>query len=131
MSYHRPAVSQREDAPGCRDATIATVFLLAFAISLFAIGLTLVNGEDCDGLCETAGLTALYAGGPISALFGIFTDTVVIAWPLDTTLWVVVGFWAARLSTRRESATLPIAVLFIGLALIYGLVLSQFVELTV
>jgi hypothetical protein len=131
MPYHRPTVTQQHDAPGCRDATIATGFLLAFAAALFAVGLTLINGEGCEGLCETAGLTALYGGGPISALFGVFTDSLVIAWPLDTTLWVVAGFWAARLASRRGSAPLPIAVLFVGLALAYGLVLSQFVELTV
>ena len=129
--YHRQAVSQPADAPGCRDATIATGFVLLFAIALFAVGLTLVNREVCDGLCETTGLTLLYAGGPISAVFGIFTDSVVIAWPLDTTLWVVAGFWAARIAHRRDTAVLPIAVLLIGVAVVYGLVLSQFVELTV
>lgn len=124
-------MSQPGDAPGCRDATIATGFLLLFAIALFAVGLTLVNREVCDGLCETAGLTLLYAGGPISAVFGVFTDTVIVAWPLDTTLWVVAGFWVARLAAQRGTAALPIAVLFVAVAVIYGLVLSQFVELTV
>lgn len=131
MPYHRPSVTQRDNAPGCRDAAIATGFLLVFAIALVAIGLTLVNGETCDGLCETAGLTMLYAGGPVSAVFGIFTDTVFVAWPMDPILWVVAGFWAARIAARRDSAALPIAVLFAGVAIIYGLVLSQFVELTV
>lgn len=124
-------MSQRDDAPGCRDATVAIGFLLAFAAALFAIGLTLVNGDSCQGLCETAGLTALYAGGPLSAVFGVFTDSLVIAWPLDTTLWVVAGFWAARIAARRGTAVMPFAVLFIGVSLAYGLVLSQFVELAV
>ncbi len=117
------------EAPGCRDATIAIAFLLAFAAALFAVGLTFVNGDNCTGVCETAGLSMLYAGGPISAVFGVLTDTIVVAWPLDITLWVVLGFWAARLAHRRGSAVTAVSVLFVVLALAYGLVLSQFVEL--
>ena len=122
-------MSTQSEAPGCRDATIATGFLLAFGAALFAIGLTLVNGDNCNGACETAGLTMLYAGGPLSAVFGVVTDSIIVAWPLDITLWVVLGFWAARLAVRRSSSVVAIAVLMVTVAVGYGLVLSQFVEL--
>jgi hypothetical protein len=98
---------------------------------MFAIGLTLINRDNCSGACEVAGLSLLYAGGPISALIGVFTDTVVIAWPLDVTLWVILGFGVARWaeSHRRKPLGTALAVLLFFVA--YGLVLSQFVELTV
>lgn len=119
------------EAPGCRDSALTTVFLLGFGIVLFAIGLTLINQESCTGFCETVGLTALYAGGPVSAAFGIPTDAVVIAWPLDVTLWVVLGFTVARWAENRDKPPLAVAMVVLAFFLIYGLVLSQLVELAV
>lgn len=119
------------EPPGCRDIAIATGFLLGFGIVMFAIGLTLINRDNCTGACEIAGLTLLYAGGPISALIGIFSDTIVIAWPLDVTLWVVLGFGVARWAGNRDRRPLGPALAVLALLVAYGLVLSQFVELTV
>ena len=110
---------------------MATVFLLGFAVALFATGLVLISQDDCTGLCETIGLTSLYAGGPVSAVFGIFTDWVVAAWPLDVTFWVVTGFLVARWANAHARSTLGTAALVLLIILAYGLVLSQFVELTV
>jgi hypothetical protein len=129
VSYHRRSVVNQPDGIGCRDAALATVFLLGFGIAQFAIGLTLINREVCTGWCETTGLTLLYSGGPISALFGVFTDHVIIAWPLDITLWVVLGFAVARYADRRGNRPLGTALLVIVMFLGLGLVLSQFVEL--
>ncbi|MGH8949056.1 MAG: hypothetical protein ACRDXF_09380, partial [Acidimicrobiia bacterium] len=86
----------KSEGISCRDAVLSTVFLLAFGIVFFATGLTMINRDVCAGTCETLGLTLLYAGGPISALFGIFSDSVIVAWPLDVILWVVLGFGVAR-----------------------------------
>jgi hypothetical protein len=119
------------EPPGCRDVAIATGFLLGFGIVMFAIGLTLINRDSCTGACEIAGLTLLYAGGPISAIIGVFTDTVVIAWPLDVTLWVVLGFGVARWAGNRDRRPLGSALAVLLFFVAYGLVLSQFVELTV
>jgi hypothetical protein len=116
---------------GCRDAAIATGFLLGFGICLFAIGLTMINRDACTGACETLGLTLLYAGGPVSAVIGFFTDTVTVAWPLDVTLWVVIAFLIARISSKRSSSPLGPALVVLLVALAFGLVLSQFVELAV
>lgn len=124
-------MSKSNEAPGCRDAAITTAFLLGFAVALFAIGLTLINQDSCTGLCETAGLAALYAGGPLSAIFGVLTDAVVVAWPLDITLWVVLGFTVARWAEARSRSALGVALVVLLIALGYGLVLSQFVELAV
>jgi hypothetical protein len=97
-------VTKQTEAPGCRDAAIVTGFLLGFGVALFAIGLTLINRDSCAGLCETVGLAFLYAGGPVSALFGLLTDSVVVAWPLDVTLWVVLGFTVAGWAANHRKA---------------------------
>ncbi len=110
---------------------MSTIFLLAFGIVFFAIGLTLINGDVCEGTCETLGLTLLYAGGPVSALIGIFSDSVIVAWPLDVILWVVLGFGVARLATNRGIQPWGPLVALLVFFLAYGLVLSQFVELNV
>jgi hypothetical protein len=73
----------------------------------------------------------LYAGGPVSALFGVLFGGLVVAWPLDITFWVVAGFLVARRSARRGRAPLGIALVAILIALAYGLVLSLMVEIAV
>jgi hypothetical protein len=124
-------VANNQDGIGCRDAALSTGFLLGFGIAFFAIGLTLINREVCVGLCETLGLTLLYAGGPISAVIGVFSDHVIVAWPLDITLWVVLGFGVARLSANRGIRPLGPSLAIVVFFLLFGLVLSQFVELAV
>jgi len=116
---------------GCRDAALSTVLLLGFGIVFFAVGLTLINRDQCTGVCEIIGLTLLYAGGPMSALIGIASESVIVAWPLDLTLWVVLGFAVARLATSRATRPWGLLVALVGLSLAYGLVLSRIVELAV
>ncbi len=124
-------MSPTNEAPGCRDTAIATIFLLGFGIVMFAIGLTLINRDACSGACESAGLALLYAGGPVSAVIGFFTDTVVVAWPLDVTLWVLLGFGVSRWSGNHDRRPLGPALVVLLCFVAFGLVLSQFVELTV
>lgn len=119
------------DGIGCRDAALSTAFLLGFAIAFFAVGLTLVNRDPCTGLCESAGLTMLYAGGPISAAIGVLSDSVIVAWPLDTILWVVLGFSIARFAGTRGTRPWGLLVGVVLVSLAYGLVLSRIVELAV
>lgn len=95
------------------------------------IGLTLVNDSSCSGACETLGLTMLYGGLPVSAAFGVFFGDLVLAWPLDITLWVVIGFSIARFSDNRGRGILGSVLIVILVALGYGLVLSQFVEIAI
>ena len=119
----------RSDPPGCRSAAIATGVLVGLALVFMAIGLTLVNDRSCQAGCETLGLTLLYAGLPISAMFGIVSGDLVIAWPLDITLWVVLGFALARAADNRARNVLGAVLVAVLVALVYGLVLSQFVEI--
>jgi hypothetical protein len=92
-------------------------------------GLALINQSTCDGICEFAGLAILYAGGPIGGLIGFFTDSVVLAWPLEIMLWVVLGFWAAKKGAARDRSTWAYVVSILLIALVYGVALSRFVEL--
>jgi len=101
------------------------------AAVFLGVGLALVRGEQCGGGCETLALTLLYAAGPVSALFGVLFGGVVLAWPLDATVWVAAGFLAARIAERRRQGPLGVALVMVIAALIYGLVLSQFVEIAV
>jgi hypothetical protein len=126
-----PSDSPTSNAPGCRDVALVTVLLLGFAAVFVAVGLSLAGQETCTGACETLALTLLYAGGPISAMFGVAFGELVMAWPLEVTFWVVAGFLIARWGSIRGRRPLPIALVLIILALAYGLVLSHFVEIAV
>lgn len=121
----------QKDDPGCRDAAFSTILLLGVGIALFVSGLAMINQESCTGACEFFGLAMLYAGGPVSAAIGALTDSVIVAWPLEVMLWVVLGFWCARRGSTTGRPALRYAISILGIALVYGLVLSQFVELAV
>ncbi len=77
------------------------------------------------------GLTLLYAGGPISAALGVVFGGLWVAWPLEITRWVVVGFTTARWAEKRSRGVLGVALVIVIVALVYGLVLSRFVEIAV
>jgi hypothetical protein len=124
-------VGDTTEATGCRNAAIATALLLGLAVVNMVIGLNLANSAECVGLCQTIGLTLLYAGGPISGILGVFFGGIWVAWPLEITLWVVVGFTTARYAQRHDRRVLGVSVAVVFMALIYGLVLSQFVEIAV
>ena len=124
-------MTERGNDTGCRDVALATSFLLGFAVVFMIVGLNLANQETCTGLCETTAVTLLYAGGPISAVLGVFFGGLWVAWPLEVTLWVVIAFLAARIAGRRSTGVLGVALAILAFALIYGLVLSQFVEIAI
>ena len=85
------------------------------------------------GLTQTGDLAEvfLFAGLPVSAIFSVTFGDLVLAWPLDVTVWVVVGFLLARLSDRMNRNVLGLDLLAIEVALAYGLVLSRFVEMAI
>lgn len=119
------------ESTGCRGAAESTAVLIGAAVVFVFAGLFLTNSATCAGLCETLALTMLYAGGPISAAIGVFFGGVWVAWPLEITLWVVVGFASARWAERRSAKPVRVAVIVVLVALGYGLVLSQLVEIAV
>ncbi len=103
--------------------------MVGFALAFMAVGLTMVNNPGCTAVCETTGVTLLYAGLPVSGVFGFFFGDLVLAWPLDITFWVVVGFLLASLTDNREIRPAGAAMAVVVAALLYGLVLSTFVEM--
>ena len=124
-------MSRESESVGCRGAAVSTGLLLSLGIVFMVVGLNLSNQASCLGFCETVGLTLLYAGGPISAVLGVFFGGLWVAWPLEITLWVVLGFAVARFAERRERNAVGVALVVVLVALVYGLVLSQFVEIAV
>ena len=124
-------MAKKTQPAGCRDTALATVLLVAMAAVFTGVGLSLIRSGQCTGICETLGFTLLYAGGPVSALIGVVFGDLVLAWPLDATLWVGAGFVAARIADRRGQGPLGVALVLVLLALGYGLVLSTFVEIAV
>ena len=118
-----------DQGTGCRGAAVATGILLSFAAVFMTLGLIFARQPDCQGICETGGITLLYAGGPISALLGVIFGGVIVAWPLDVTLWVVIGFFAPRMAERRSLPVAGVTLLVVLASLVYGLVLSQLVEI--
>ncbi len=121
----------KPEPPGCRSAALATAFLVGLALAFMAVGLTLVNLASCVAACETLALTLLYAGLPISAIFGVIFGDLVVAWPLDITFWVVIGFLLARFTDSRQRSVLGPSLVLVMVALGYGLVLSQLVEMAI
>lgn len=124
-------MAKKTEPPGCRSAAISTAILVGVAVVFMAIGLTLVNDSSCNDVCGTLGFTLLYAGLPISAGFGVAFGDLVVAWPLDITFWVVIGFLLARFSDNRGRSVLGPTLIAVIVPLIYGLVLSQFVEIAI
>lgn len=122
-------MAKSADPPGCRDAAIATVILVGLGLIFMIIGLSLVNDPSCDTGCQTLALTLLYAGLPVSAVFGVFFGELVVAWPLDVTFWVLTAFFVARLADRRDRSVMGAVVITVVIALVYGLVLSTLVEI--
>ena len=125
-------MSKNPEPPGCRNAAIASGILVALGLAFLAIGVALVEAGTCEGACETLALTLLNAGLPISAVLSVlFSDLVVVAWPLDITFWVVIGFLLARFSDNRQRNVLGAVLITVLVALGYGLVLSSLVELAI
>ncbi len=114
----------REEGVGCRTAALTTLLLVLDAAALFGVGLWLTGSDTCTGSCETVGLTLLYAGGPVSALFGVLTGAVVVAWPVDLIVWAVTGFVIARIAGDRLRRAILFVVAAETTALAYGFALS-------
>lgn len=129
--YDRATVAKNPEPAGCRSAALATGLLVGLGLALMAVGLALVNDRACEGSCETIALTLLYAGLPVSAAFGVLFGDLVVAWPLDITFWVVLGFLLARFADNRGRRVVGTTLVAVALALAYGLVLSSLVELAI
>jgi hypothetical protein len=125
-------LAKKPEPPGCRSAAVATGILIAVCLAFIGIGIPLVTSPDCLDACRVASETILFAATPISAIFNmVFGGDLVVAWPLEITFWVVVGFLLARYADNRQRSVLGPVIVVLGLALVYGLVLSTQVEIAI
>jgi hypothetical protein len=80
----------------------------------------------------------VFAALPVSALFTVLgaalttgSSDLLLAWPVDFGLWLGIGFVVSRWATRKGFGVRAYAYVFlavIGVAVVYGLVLSLLVE---
>ncbi len=119
---------EHEEGFGCRPTVMALGLLAAFVVIASTLGVSLALGDGCDGICETAGFSLYASALPVSALFAFFAGDLPVAWPLDTTFWVIASFLIGRFAERRDM-TVPAAVIrAIVVALVYGFVIALFLE---
>lgn len=113
-----------------RSMLPAAAWLLLFAIGASATGFGLATAERCTNLCARAAVLLYAAGTPVSGLFSALAGGLPLAWPLDITLWVVIGIATSRLARWRRIPVWRMILAVIAVALIYGWGLSGLVELT-
>lgn len=116
-------------APGCGLAVAGAVALLALAGVGFWIGFFLLDPRN---------YLLVFAALPVSALFTVLgallasgSSDFLLAWPVDSGLWLAVAFVVSRWAARKNLEPLTygfVLVAVIVLALAYGLALSLLVE---
>lgn len=120
--------NRHEEGFGCRPTVIALGVLATFVVIAATVGVTLALGDNCDGICETAGFTLYASALPVSALFAFFAGDLPVAWPLDATFWVIASFAIGRYAERQRITVPAAAIKAIVVALVYGFVVARFLE---
>lgn len=111
-----------EEGVGCRPAAVATLTFLAFSVAMLIIALVI-------GLEEQLAYPFLFAGGPVTGLVTSVGGDLAFSWPLDLTVWTVLGFFVARYADRPERYRFVIGGVII-VALILGTGMGLLVEPT-
>lgn len=116
MSPDVPAPDPDVDPPGCGMALSVLAAYFGFAAATVTVGITSTN------------LWAYFSGLPVSAVFSAIGNDLILAWPLDSVLWMSAAWMtASRNSVRR----LPVVVLTVlASATAFGYLLSRFIEPT-
>ncbi len=110
------------NAPGCRPTLAAGGAFLFAAVVLFALGLVV-------GLDRRAAYPLLFAGAPVTGLVTALGGDLAFAWPLDVTVWLVLGFVPARWAEHPRRFWGAVAAI-LTTALAYGALMSLLVEPT-
>jgi hypothetical protein len=111
-----------EEGVGCRPAAMGTLTFLAFAVVMLVIALVI-------GLDNQLAYPFLFAGGPVTGLVTSVGGDLAFSWPLDLTVWTVLGFFVARYADRPERYRFAIGGVII-VALILGTGMGLLVEPT-
>jgi hypothetical protein len=113
---------ESEEGVGCRPAAVGTLTFLAFAVAMLVIALVI-------GLDEQLAYPFLFAGGPVTGLVTSVGGDLAFSWPLDLTVWTVLGFFVARYADRPERYRFVIGGVIV-VALILGTGMGLLVEPT-
>jgi len=116
---------------GCRPAALAFALLAVFVTTSATAGVSLALRTGCEGVCEAVGFTLFSGALPISGMFAAVAGDLPIAWPLDTTLWVIVALMLSRVAEGRHLGVPRVVLTAIVVALLYGFTLSFFIEAVV
>lgn len=128
MTHRTVTRTEEPDGYGCRPTLVAFGLLAAFVVVAATAGVSLALRSTCTGACETIGFTLYGAGLPISGTFAAFAGDLPIAWPLDTTFWVIVSLLAGRWAERRSIPVWAAVARVVALALALGFGLSFLIE---
>ena len=113
---------------GCRPAALALLLLAAFVTAAATAGISIALSDGCGGACETLGFTLYAAALPVSGVFAAVAGDLPVAWPLDTTLWVVAALAVSRVAELRRVSVLRVVTWAMLLAFVYGFAVSFFIE---
>lgn len=119
---------QVEDGFGCKPTALAFTLLAAFVALSATAGVSLALGAGCGPVCETVGFTLYGAALPVSAVFAALAGSLPVAWPLDTTFWLIAAFLISRFAERRAINITTVVARVVILALVYGFAISLVLE---
>ena len=122
------ADSVSEEGIGCRPAALSGFALIGWALVVGGVGLAMVLSDGCGGICSEGGLALFYSAAPVSALFGVLGGGLPVAWPLDVLVWLLLGVGLTSWTTKRPLDLRRLTAATIGVALVFGVVMSRFVE---
>ncbi len=116
-----PQNNDREGV-GCRPAALATLTFVGFAVAMLVIALLI-------GLDQQIAYPFLFAGGPVTGIITGIGGDLAFSWPLDLTVWTVLGFFVARYADQPQKYRFAIGGVILA-ALILGVGTGLLVEPT-
>ena len=109
-----------QEGIGCRPAAMATLTFIAFAVGMLAVALVI-------GLDQRLAYPFLFAGGPVTGLVTSIGGDLAFSWPLDLTVWVVLGFGVARYADQPSRYRFAVGAVIVA-ALVLGVGTGLLVE---
>jgi hypothetical protein len=114
--------SLESEGIGCRPAAAATLTFVAFSLTMLGAALLI-------GLDQQLAYPFLFAGGPVTGLVTSIGGDLAFSWPLDLTVWTVLGFFAARYADQPKKYRFAIGAAIMA-ALVLGTATGLLVEPT-
>lgn len=107
-----------EEGIDVRSTAVAFLVFAGFAVAVSVIGFQVSN----FGL--------LFAGLPVSAVFTTLGGEFVLAWPVDTVVWILFASWPGRQQGYLDRRWWKIVAVVLVAALVYGQLMGVLVEPT-